>query len=155
MEYKIFTKDNIKLENQINIIIECNKKDEQYEDLLQYIKRYNKEKNKKTKVIVKKDNKEVFINKEDILYYFSDKKYNYCKTKEDSYRIKSTLYELEEDSIDYIRISKSYVINTDKIKKFDMSVSGKITVIMEDDNRLQVSRRKICEIKDFLDERSL
>lgn len=47
MEYKIFTKDNIKLENQINIIIECNKKDEQYEDLLQYIKRYNKEKNKK------------------------------------------------------------------------------------------------------------
>jgi len=36
-----------------------------------------------------------------------------------------------------------------------MSVSGKITVIMEDDNRLQVSRRKICEIKDFLDERSL
>ena len=148
MEYKIFTKDNIKLENQINIIIECNKKDEQYEDLLQYIKRYNKEKNKKTKVIVKKDNKEVFINKEDI-------QYNYCKTKEDSYRIKSTLYELEEDSIDYIRISKSYVINTDKIKKFDMSVSGKITVIMEDDNRLQVSRRKICEIKDFLDERSL
>lgn len=155
MEYKIFTKDNIKLENQINIIIECNKKDEQYEDLLQYIKRYNKEKSKKTKVIVKKDNKEVFINKEDILYYFSDKKYNYCKTMEDSYRIKSTLYELEEDSIDYIRISKSYVINTDKIKKFDMSVSGKITVIMEDDNRLQVSRRKICEIKDFLDERSL
>lgn len=155
MEYKIFTKDNIKLENQINIIVECNKKDEQYEDLLQYIKRYNKEKSKKTKVIVKKDNKEVFINKEDILYYFSDKKYNYCKTKEDSYRIKSTLYELEEDSIDYIRISKSYVINTDKIKKFDMSVSGKITVIMEDDNRLQVSRRKICEIKDFLDERSL
>jgi len=37
----------------------------------------------------------------------------------------------------------------------DMSISGKILAVMEDGSRLQVSRRKVCDIKDFLDERSI
>lgn len=151
MEYKIFTKRNLKLEQEFNVIIEYKEKDEQYNDFLNYIKKYNK----KTKIIVKKDNRDIIINKEDIIYYFSDKKYNYCKTKEDSYRIKSKLYEIEKNNPEYLRISKCNIINTNKIRNFDMNISGKIIIVMEDGSRLQVSRRKICEIKDFLDKLSI
>lgn len=151
MEYKIFTKKNQNLENKINIIVEYKEKDESYYNLLDYLKKYSKN----TKIIVKKDNEEILINKEDIIYYFSDKKNNYCKTKDNVYKIKSKLYQIEKENPDCIRISKSYVINTNKIQKFDMNISGKILVVMEDGTKLQVSRRKICDIKDFLDERSI
>lgn len=139
MEYKIFTKKNTKLENKVNIIIEYSEKSELYYNLVEYLKKYNQN----TKIIVKKDNEDIIINKEDILYYFSDKKNNYCKTKEDIYKIKSKLYEIEKENPECIRISKSYVINTNKLQKFDMNISGKIIAVMEDGTKLQVSRRKI------------
>lgn len=151
MEYKIFTKKNPKLENQINIILEYKEENERYYNLLEYIKHYREQ----TKILVKKDNEKVFINKEDILFYFSDKQYNYCKTKEDSYRIESRLYKIEQENPDYIRISKSHLINTTKIQKFDMSISGKIVIVMEDGSRLLASRRKVRNVYDFLDERSI
>lgn len=151
MKYKIFTKQNPKLEDNINIIVEYKERDEDYNKIINYIKQYAED----TKIIVKKDYDEIVIKKEDIIYYFSDKKNNYCKTKDETYKIKSKLYEIEKENSECLRISKSCIINTQKLQKFDMSISGKILAIMEDDTKLQVSRRKVCDIKDFLDERSI
>lgn len=72
MKFKIFTKKNLKLENRINIIVEYKEQDEAYNKIIQYIKRYTEN----TKIIVRKDYDEIIINKEDIIYYFSDKKNN-------------------------------------------------------------------------------
>ncbi|MCI8545788.1 MAG: LytTR family transcriptional regulator [Clostridia bacterium] len=151
MKFKIFTKKNPKLENRINIIVEYKEQDEAYNKIIQYIKRYTEN----TKIIVRKDYDEIIINKEDIIYYFSDKKNNYCKTKDGTYKIRSKLYEIEKENSECLRISKSCIINTYKLQKFDMSISGKILAVMEDGSKLQVSRRKVCDIKDFLDERSI
>ena len=105
--------------------------------------------------VKKKDYDEIIINKEDIIYYFSDKKNNYCKTKDDTYKIKGKLYEIEKQDSECLRISKSCIINIHKIKKFDMSISGKILIVMENGAKLEVSRRKVADIKEFLDERSI
>ncbi len=151
MEYKLFSRKSPKLENTINIIVEYKEDNEQYHNLLKYIASYREQ----TKILVKKDNEKVFINKEDILFYFSNKQHNYCQTKEGTFRIMSRLYKIEEDNPDYIRISKSHIINAKKILKFDMATSTKIVIVMEDGSKLLASRRRVRNVYDFLDERSI
>lgn len=151
MEYKIFSQKVPKLDNKINIIVEYPEENEQYYNLLKYIKNYREE----TKILVRKDHAKVFINKEDILYYFSDNGHVYCKTMDDTYAVDSRMYKIEQENPDYIRLSRSHLINTNKIQKFNMSFGGKVVVVMEDGIKLQASRRKVSTIHNYLDERSI
>jgi len=107
-------------------------------------------------VIVATKNNEIFLLKtNDILYFFSDDKYNYAKTEEGIFKIKEKLYEIEEkySKIKFIRISSAYIININKVKSFDVSQIGSIVAKMEDGNNILVSKRRIKEVKEFLNGR--
>jgi DNA-binding LytR/AlgR family response regulator len=121
---------------------------------IDYINNY--ELNYKNKVIVLDDNYTLLeIEFKDIIMFYSNKKYNYCKVKDKSYRVKSKLYELEEINIDFIRISKNCIINMKHIEKFDISETGKIVVILDDLTEAIVSRRKTPNIMKYLDDRRI
>lgn len=60
--------------NIINVLIE-EKDDLNINEFKEYINRYNER-----KVIVSQDNELLQINLQDIILFYSDKKYNYCKT---------------------------------------------------------------------------
>lgn len=107
-------------------------------------------------VIVATKNNEIFLLKtNNILYFFSDDKYNYAKTEEGIFKIKEKLYEIEErySRIKFIRISSAYIININKVKSFDVSQIGSIVAKMEDGNNILVSKRRIKEVKEFLNGR--
>ena len=101
------------------------------------------------------ENKVVEIRYEEIICFFSDKKYNYCKTKDMVYRIKSKLYEIEELDPNFIRISKSCIINITHVECFDMRETGKIIVIFDDNTEELVSKRKVGKILRYMNERSI
>ena len=107
-------------------------------------------------VIVATKNNEIFLLKtNDILYFFSDDKYNYAKTEEGIFKIKEKLYEIEEkySRVKFIRISSAYIININTVKSFDVSQIGSIVAKMEDGNNILVSKRRIKEVKQFLNGR--
>ena len=87
--------------------------------------------------------------------FYSDKKYNYCKVKDNSYKVKSRLYELEKENADFIRISKSCIVNINHIEKFDISETGKIVVKLDDLSEQIVSRRRSSDIMKYLEERMI
>lgn len=91
----------------------------------------------------------------DILYFYSDEKYIYAKTRDEGYRVKQKMYELEEilPNNKYVRISSAYIINIDKTISFDMGQIGSLYAKMEDGKKLEASKRKIKEVKNFLNER--
>lgn len=94
------------------------------QSLINYISNY--ELNCQNKVIVLNDSYELLeIKSEDIIMFYSDKKFNYCKTKNEYYKIRSKLYELEKANKNFIRISKSCIVNMKHIEKFDISETGK------------------------------
>ena len=135
--------------NDINILIE--ETDEiNINDFTNYIKKYNKK-----KIIVSQDNEKMQIDFQDIILFYSDKKYNYCKTKKGEYKIKNKLYEIENYSKDLIRISKSCIININHVISFDMGETGKIVVRLDNNTKEVVSRRKIKDVINFLDERGI
>lgn len=111
---------------------------------------------KKKKEIVATKNNQIFLLKsKDVLYFYSDEKNNFVKTREGVYKIKERLYELEEnlDDKNFIRISNSCIINIDRTKCFDVSQIGSLIAKMEDDTKQEVSKRKIKNVMNFLNER--
>lgn len=142
---------NDKLEtNNINIKIEVPSMDCDIDKLMQHIESFEK-----TKIIENLGNEFKQIEVREILYFYSDKKYNYCKTAKEEFKIKSKLYELERMNVDFLRISKSCVINIQNVKCFDLGETGKIIVKFCDNSEQIVSRRKIKDVMNYLSERGI
>ena len=75
----------------------------------------------------------------------------YALTDKDKLRIKLRLYQVEEKlSDDFVKINQSCLANVNKIKKFDTSVSGMLTVTFKNGYRDYVSRRNLKSLKERL-----
>lgn len=151
MNINLETIINQKLENdKINIKIEISDKKVNIDNLIQHIRNFEKK-----QVVVSKRNEIQTIKSSDILYFYSDKKYNYCKTLNEEFKIKSKLYELEKNDVNFLRISKSCVINVQNVKCFDLGETSKIIVRFCDGSEQIVARRKIKDVMNYLDERGI
>lgn len=150
MKIKIISRFNANIENnEMKIIVEYSENNKRVKDLLEYIKAYKEE------IIVKDDNKLLKIPYKDIIIFFSKDKENYCKTKNKEYKIKSKLYELEKINRDFIRVSKKCIVNINHVERFDIGEIGKIIIKLDNGDIATVSRRKIRDVMDYLDERSI
>ena len=109
----------------------------------------------KEEIVATKNNEIFLLKSKDVLYFYSDEKNNYAKTKDSTYKVKEKLYELEEQLLKnkFIRISNSCIINVEKTQSFDASIIGSLVAKMEDDTKQEVSKRRIKEVMKFLNER--
>ncbi len=140
-------------DDEVEIIIKHSNNNRKIEQFIKYINEYNIR--NEEFVLVNYNNTVIKVKYDDIIIFYSDKKNNFCKTLKNTYKIKSKLYEIENINSNFVRISKSCIININFVKKFDMSETGKIIVIMIDDTSEIVSRRKIKTIMQYLGERSI
>ena len=71
---------------------------------------------------------------------------------EGTYLLKNRLYEIEAQppSRFYVRISNSEIVNFQKVKSLDLSLSGTITLKFKNGEKAYVSRRYIDKIKAHL-----
>ena len=136
--------------DEININIEISEKCDEIENMVEYIKEYDKR-----KMGVYDGYNMIQINIEDIMYFYSDGNYNFCKTKDKDYLVKSKLYEIDKKSNDFLRISKGCIINIKQVKSFDIGENRNIIVKFNDGSKQYVSRRKIKEVMNYLDERMI
>lgn len=151
MKINIETIINDKLDlNNVNIKIEVANRECNISDLMQHIQNFEN-----LEIVVRTENEIRTIKINDILYFYSDKKYNYCKTEKEIFKIRSKLYELEKINSDFLRISKSCVINIQNVKSFDLGETGRIIVKFYDDSVQPVSRRKIRDVMNYLEERGI
>ena len=136
--------------DEVNINMEFNENYNEIENLIEYIKEFDKR-----KVVVYDGYNIVQVNIEDIMYFYSDGNYNFCKTKDKQYRVKRKLYEIDKISNDFVRISKGCIINIKQVKSFDIGENRNIIVKFIDNSEQYVSRRKIKEVMNYLDERMI
>lgn len=136
--------------NTVNIKIEFLDNNQELNQLINYINKYE------NKSIYVQDNLSLKeISYKDIIMFFSENKYNYCQTATHTYKIKSKLYEVENMSTNFMRISKNCIINIDHIKNFDMSKTGKIKINLDNNTFRFVSKRRITDVLYFLEERMI
>lgn len=103
------------------------------------------------KIACTKDGRSLFINKCDILYFESVDKRCYLYTKDDVYEVPHKLYEVEELlSGDFIRNSKSQILNMAEIESLCPDFGGRIEVAMSNCEKLIVSRQYAKILKERL-----
>lgn len=99
-----------------------------------------------------KDGSTCFIDRGDVLYFESVDKRCYLYTADDVYDVQFKLYEIEEllSEADFIRSSKSQVLNMAKIESLCPDFGGRIEAIMINGEKLIVSRQYAKILKERL-----
>ena len=87
------------------------------------------------------------------IYYFEsvDKKvFAYCS--QSVYEVKEKLYQVEELSeiLPFMRISKSMIINLDKIRHISPMFGGRFEALLDNDEKVIISRQYVQILKDKL-----
>ena len=136
--------------DEVNINIEISENCEEIENIIKHINEFDKR-----KIVVYDGYNIVQINIEEIMYFYSDGNYNFCKTKNKEYRVKNKLYEIDKMSNNFLRISKGCIININQVKSFDVGENRNIIVRFYDESEQFVARRKIKEVMNYLDERMI
>lgn len=103
-------------------------------------------------IVGKNEDKLVKLKLEDIFYVEVVDKKTFAYMMKDTYEIQEKLYEVEEktSAYDYLRISKSMVVNFSKIEAFYPKLSGNMEIALENGEKLIVSRRYVMGLKNML-----
>ena len=102
--------------------------------------------------VPKKENELYFINLSDVLYFESVDNRIYLYTEKDVLEIKQRLYELEFllSDKDFIRISKSQIVNIQKITSLKPELNRTILATMCNGEQLSISRKYVKALRNLL-----
>jgi len=89
---------------------------------------------------------------QDILYIESYGRYIYVNTISEFIRVKNRLYEVEKslEGLDFIRISKSVIINKTGIQKIIPIINGRFDLIMKNNENVTVTKSYRHSFKTFI-----
>ena len=88
----------------------------------------------------------------EFLRFYTEGKGVCAQTAKKTYTVRLRLYELEErlDSLHFVRISNSEIINLDAVTAVDLSLTGTICMTLDGKLTSYVSRRYVKKIKEVL-----
>lgn len=85
----------------------------------------------------------------DIYYIESVDNKTFLCMKEKVLESKQKLYELEDSlsSYDFLRVSKSLIVNMSKIKSLSPALNGRFEALMDNSEKIIISRQYIADLK--------
>ncbi len=133
-------------ENSMQIMIKCKKIDDEILRLKSHIALFD------NKLSAKKDNELYLIHSSDVLYFESVDNRTFLYTTEDVMEVNQRLYELEHilSEKDFIRISKSQIVNINKIQSLRPELNRTILATMCNKEQLSISRKYVKAIRNLL-----
>lgn len=134
------------IKDTLQVVIKCSKIDDEIMRLKYHIEMFDK------KIRAKKDNEWCFVNSIDVLYFESVDNRTFLYTKDTVMEVRQRLYELEIvlSDKDFIRISKSQIININKIQSLRPEINRTILVTMCNGEQLYISRKYVPAIRSLL-----
>lgn len=99
-------------------------------------------------VMVLKDNKKYLCKMDHIYYAESVDKKTFIYTKDECYQTKKRLYELEEElNANFLRCSKSMIVNIRKIKAVKSDLNGRMNAQLLNGETVVISRNYVKDLK--------
>jgi DNA-binding LytR/AlgR family response regulator len=132
--------------NETEIIIKCKDEDEEVKAIKNALTYFD------MVLICRKDDQQFKVPSKDVFYIDAYGHEVFVYTKEQTYSIDLKLYQLEEmlSQTPFIRIHKSVIVNTKKIKSFKSHINGRMEAILLNDIHLIVSRMYVKSLKEKL-----
>ena len=134
------------MKETLQVVINCRQIDDEVMRLKCHIELFDK------KLQAKKENELYFINSFDVLYFESVDNRSFLNTEDDVLEVRQRLYELEVilSDKDFIRISKSQIVNINKIKSLKPKLNRTILATMCNGEQLYISRKYVQAIRNML-----
>lgn len=135
-----------KIIEETQVTIEYREKDESVKKLIAFVEHLEDTK----KGLVGSYDGEIYpLKAEDILYMEAMERKTFCYTQDRVYELEEKLYELEEkySHLDFMRISKSSIINLQRIRALKPDFGGKILATMDNGEKLYISRQYASVLK--------
>lgn len=134
------------IKGNLQVVIKCRQIDDEILRLKYHIEMFDK------KIQAKKDNEWCFVNLLNVLYFESVDNRTFLYTRDDVMEVKQRLYELEIilSDKDFIRISKSQIININKVKSLRPEINRTILATMCNEEQLIISRKYVPAIRSLL-----
>ncbi len=103
-------------------------------------------------MIVHKGDKNYRVFPKYILYFESVDKKTFAYTKDDVFEVREKLYQLEEklSTHQFLRISKSMILNVKQIHVIYPTLSGRFEAELENQERVKISRNYVPALKRIL-----
>lgn len=130
----------------LQVVIKCRKIDDEIIRLKCHIELYDR------KLQAKKDGEWYLINSSDVLYFESVDNHIFLYTEDDVMEVKQRLYELEDilSDKDFIRVSKSQIVNINKVRSLRPELNRTILATMCNGEQLYISRKYVQAIRNIL-----
>lgn len=112
------------------------------EKIIEAVNEYIKDLASSRKLTIRIDDEFNILNTEDIYYMEAAQKYTYIYLKDDCIKCRRTITSFENELSDYgfFRIHRSYLVNINKVKKFDSRIC-----ILENGEKIFISQKKYDE----------
>lgn len=125
------------------IIIRCTSLDDKLMNLIHCLK---SEQNKLTGYV---DDKIVKLTPKDIFYFESVDNRVFAYGNKEVYEVHKKLYEIEEEysNTDFLRISKSTIVNVAKIAYLKPIFNGRFEANLKNDEKIIISRQYVMDLK--------
>lgn len=135
------------------VLIRCSKMNDQIQKIHQFILDQNSQ---SMKIVFYKQNTEYYFALDQVLFFETEGDQVYAHTKEDSYKTKYRLYELEQLLPgQFVRVSKSTILNSEKIHSLQRNLAAASLVEFQGTHKhVYVSRRYYAALRQRLRERS-
>ena len=130
--------------NKVKIVIEAEKNESALNRLDHYLQR------EQQSILAKKSGKVFTVLFDDIYYLEATDTSTMIWTEKDSYETTLPLYYWIDVSPTFIRIHKSFVVNLHYVKAFQSTFNGRLIIILQNDDRLIVSRTYVSSLKQRL-----
>lgn len=139
---------------KINVVIDKDKDEEivifvkERTELIDKIERLIKGEDN---IVAKRDRVSYNIELSDVVCFTSEDNKVFAHAGKDIFEVDEKLYELEETLPEnFIKINKSCIANTEKIRSFDATITGTLAVNFKNGHRDYVSRRRMKYVKERL-----
>ena len=128
------------------IIIRCKQMDEHLLKLVYAIKAGNE------KLTATRGNDIVQVTPKDVFYFEAVDNKVFLYLEKEVYETKLKLYELEERFVrsDFLRVSKSVIMNLSKVKTLSPAFNGRFEATMKNGEKVIISRQYVPALKDKL-----
>lgn len=133
-------------ERKLQVIIKCRQIDERVNRLKYHIELFD------NKLQAKAEGDYQFVNAMEVLYFESVDNRVFLYTEALVMEVRQRLYELEDmlSKQDFIRISKSQIVNINKIKTLKPELNRTILATMCNGEQLYISRKYVKEFRSLL-----
>lgn len=134
------------IKDTLDVIIQCRKIDDEVMRLKNHIELFDQ------KLYAKKDDDYCFVNSAEVLYFEAVDNRTFLYTQEDAMEVKQRLYELEEmlSDKDFIQISKSVIVNVNKISSLKPELNRTILATLCNGEQVYISRKYVQAVKSLL-----